>query len=173
MEMKNKGGRRKRTVEESLFELTSLLKRIESDTGLTFEEVFRIIKDKTEAKELEVIPVSIFDNPTLSSLEAICKYLKEEKGLRFSQIARILNRNDRTVWNACTKANKKYPTRLKTTDSAYFIPITIFTNRKYSVLENLSMYLKDVHGLSYHDIGILLRRNERTIWTAYSRSKKK
>lgn len=164
---------KKKKIDDSLFELTSLLRRIESDTGFSFDEIIKITREKMRKKELEVLPVSVFDNPVLSGLEVITKFLKEEKGLKFSEIARLLNRNDRTIWNAYSNAAKKYPTKLKTEGAEYFIPVSIFYNRKFSILEHISRHLKDVHGLSYRQIGQLLRRNERTIWTVYSRAKKK
>lgn len=52
------------------------------------------------------------------------------------------------------------------------IPITIFTN-KLGGLEALSKYLKENLDLTYHEIALLLERNDRTIWTAYNKSTKK
>jgi DNA-binding NarL/FixJ family response regulator len=53
------------------------------------------------------LPTSIFKNRELSVLEAITVYLKDEKGLTYAQIARLLNRNDRTVWTSYQRAMKK------------------------------------------------------------------
>jgi len=53
------------------------------------------------------------------------------------------------------------------------IPIAVFRNRTYSSLEVLVVYLKDKKALSFREIGLLLQRNERTIWTCYYRSQKK
>ena len=53
------------------------------------------------------------------------------------------------------------------------IPSHIFKNRKLKVLEALVKYLKEERQLSYHEIAVLLNRNDRTIWTVYSRVKKK
>ncbi|MFH1849613.1 MAG: hypothetical protein ABH879_05490 [archaeon] len=46
-------------------------------------------------------------------------------------------------------------------------------DRNVSVLEAISEYLKDSLGLCYHEIAVLLNRDDRTIWTCYSRAKKK
>jgi len=53
------------------------------------------------------------------------------------------------------------------------IPTLIFKDRSISVLEAMVEYLKDEKQLSYHEIAILLNRDDRTIWTCYSRAKKK
>ncbi|MFH2028209.1 MAG: hypothetical protein ABIJ08_03655 [Nanoarchaeota archaeon] len=53
------------------------------------------------------------------------------------------------------------------------IPSTIFRDRKISVLEAVVEYLKDEKNLTYHEIAVLLNRDDRTVWTCYSRAKKK
>lgn len=53
------------------------------------------------------------------------------------------------------------------------IPTSIFRDRTVKPLEAISEYLKDDVGLSFHEIGELLNRNERTVWTCYRRAKKK
>jgi hypothetical protein len=53
------------------------------------------------------------------------------------------------------------------------IPAEIFQDRNVAVLERLSEYLKDKFGLTYHEIAVLLNRDDRTIWTCYNRAKKK
>lgn len=54
-----------------------------------------------------------------------------------------------------------------------FIPSYIFKDRTVSVLEAIVEYLKENQGLSFHQIAVLLNRNDRTIWTVYSRVKRK
>lgn len=53
------------------------------------------------------------------------------------------------------------------------VPAYLFRDRSVAVLEALVEYLKDVNGLSYHEIAILLNRDDRTVWTVYNRVKKK
>jgi hypothetical protein len=53
------------------------------------------------------------------------------------------------------------------------IPSSIFRDRNVKVLEAMVEYMKDELGLTYHDIAKLLNRDDRTIWTVYSRAKKK
>ena len=53
------------------------------------------------------------------------------------------------------------------------IPSSIFLDRSISVLEAIVEYLKDEKKMSYHEIGVLLNRDDRTIWTCYNRVQKK
>lgn len=53
------------------------------------------------------------------------------------------------------------------------IPSTIFRDRTLAPLESISEFLKDKAGLSFHEIAVLLNRDDRTIWTCYNRAKKK
>ena len=53
------------------------------------------------------------------------------------------------------------------------IPSSVFKDRSVSVLEVLVEYLKDKKNLSFHQIAMLLNRNDRTIWTVYNRTKRK
>ena len=61
----------------------------------------------------------------------------------------------------------------KKEDRVILIPLSIFLDRGVSVLEAVSEYLKDSKKLSYHEIAVLLNRDDRTIWTCYNRAKKK
>ena len=76
------------------------------------------------------------------------------------------------------KANKRLKKELKVLNStlkgnSININCSVLQDRSISVLEAISEYLKDKKGLSYHEIAILLNRDDRTIWTCYSRAKKK
>ena len=125
-------------------------------------------------KETLTIPVCIFSHDKLSGLESITKYLKEEKGLSYHEIAVMLGRDDRTIWHACHQATLKMPELLPSKGRKDIaIPVRIFKERKVSVLEHIASYLKQTHGLTYHEIAALLHRDDRTIWTVISRAQKK
>lgn len=53
------------------------------------------------------------------------------------------------------------------------IPAHIFRDRSLSVLEVLVEYLKERKGLTYHEIAVMLNRDDRTIWTCFKRAKEK
>ena len=53
------------------------------------------------------------------------------------------------------------------------IPCAILNDRNVAVLEAITEFLKDKKNLTYHEIAVLLNRDDRTIWTCYYRAKKK
>ncbi|NQV08840.1 hypothetical protein HQ529_03245 [Candidatus Woesearchaeota archaeon] len=130
--------------------------------NLSDQDVFKIIKKK----EI-IIPVSIFNNK-LAPLEALVLYLKDS--YRLSEIAAMLNRDQGTIWLTYQNALKK---RVRVSfDSDVFVPVRIFSERRLSVLESLTEYLRE-DGLSLKEIAGLVGKDNRTIWTVYSRAKKK
>lgn len=116
------------------------------------------------------LPLSIFGNE-LSGLEAITKYLKEI-GYRFCDIAKLIGRDDRTIWDAYTRACEKEKDSI-VEESDYYIPIEVFNNRILSILESLAMYLNDELNMKYCKIANFINKDQRTIWTVCNRAKKK
>ncbi len=53
------------------------------------------------------IPSFIFKDRELAALESIVVYLKDSQGMSYAQIARLLNRDDRTIWTTYQRAKKK------------------------------------------------------------------
>ena len=121
-----------------------------------------------EVKENIQIPLSIFINN--SPLESLVKYLKENIGLNLSEISRLLNRDERTIW--ITYNNSKKITRLDLS-SKVKVDVVIFSDRKFSVLENLVYYLVKEENYSLSEISKLISRNYKTIWTLCRRAKEK
>jgi DNA-binding CsgD family transcriptional regulator len=117
------------------------------------------------------IPVSIFQGNFLSPLETIVKYLQESHGFTYRDIGRLTNRDENCIGITYRSARSKLKGRLDTSSQKTF-PLSILRNRKLSVLENLVFYLKS-GGLRYSEIAKLLNRDERTVWTVYSRALKK
>jgi len=140
--------------------------------SLSKPEKIEIISFLTEQLKENVLPVFIFKNNSLSALETIVKYLKEEHNLSYAEISRLLNRSSKTIWITYQRAKKKMPKKLKGKSDS-FIPARIFQNRKFSVLENLVSYLRQEQNISYREIAKLINRNYRTVLTVYRRFRKK
>ena len=118
------------------------------------------------------LPIEVFDNDSLSALETVTKYLKEELNLRFKDIAIILNRNQKTVWDAYRNARNKMELKFKIKkNNGFSVPSYVFKDRSVSFLEALVEYLKDNLDLRYCQIASFLNRDDRTIWTVYHRVK--
>ena len=120
------------------------------------------------------IPSYIFQNRKYTILEALIVYLRERKKLSFRKISALINRDLRYTYHSYQNAKKKELTTQYTIQTKFiWIPLSIFTNRKLSALEVLVSYLKEEFSLTYHEIALLLKRDDRTIWTVYQRAGKK
>jgi len=142
-----------------------LLNRLKKKYNISSTEVLSLSQEEI------MIPSTIFTK-VLSPLETDVKFLKENLGLDYPTIARLLGRNRRAIWQAYKNAAKKLPEGLKPEETVYSVPVSVLRD-KLSILEATVVYLKDEYKLSYHEVGELLQRDERTIWTVYRRAMKK
>ena len=115
------------------------------------------------------VPLDIFQDG-LSGLEAITKYLKEQHNLRLCEIAKLLSRDDRTIWGAYADAQKKMPGSFTQSTSSIVIPLTVFAERRLSILESSAMHLKEHYHLRLCQIAAMLNKDQRTIWTVCHRA---
>jgi len=83
-----------------------------------------------------------------------------------------LGRSVKTIWQAYNSSKKKYSFPLVADDFSLTIPISLFKNRRLSVLEHIVFYLKE-KSMKFSDIARVLKRDPRTVWTVYNRAKKK
>ncbi len=112
------------------------------------------------------IPLSIFKKKA-GPLSVICHYLKDYKNLKLVDIAKLLNRDQRTIW---ASYNKSSIIKLNI-NSKIFVDVKIFSNRNNSIMENLTFYLVNVHKLRLIEISKLINRSNKTIWCFYNRAK--
>ena len=128
--------------------------------------------EKLNLNQIIFIPIEIFNNDSLSSLETVTKYLKEELNYRFRDIAVFLNRSQKTIWDAYNSSKEKMSINFEIEKKiSFLVPLLIFKDRSVSFLEALTEYLKDHFNLKYCQIAALLNRDQRTIWTVYNRVK--
>lgn len=118
-----------------------------------------------------LIPVEIF-SCGLSPLETIVQYLKDEESLNFSVIAKLLNRDERTIWTTYRNSGLKKKLFIKFKSSTNWIPINLFSDRRLSILEIVCMHLKK-KGFGLTGISRLLEKDTSTIWTTLNRAKMK
>jgi len=159
-------------AEKRLLDTLTYLK----ESGLSSEQIIELANKllKVPVEEEVKVPISVFKNDKLGSLETIVKYLRENLLLSFKQIGALTNRNDIALAVSYRNAKRKLAEKFVVEEiAAYFIPVKILQDRNLSVLENIVSYLKDTFGLTYHKIALLLNRNDRTIWTVYQRALKK
>jgi hypothetical protein len=117
------------------------------------------------------VPITIFSRE-VGALESVCKYMKENLGMTFHEIAVALNRNDRTVWTAFHKASEKAPKRAYAEKTEIYVPLNVLRDRKHTILEAVIIYLK-AKNMRFSEIAELVDRDQRNVWTIYSRATKK
>jgi len=163
-------------TKKALSELNSFLLSIQTKYSINTKQMRQLLKDaqqgKADAEKIrDNIPVCIFDNNKLSSLEAIVKYFKENLRLSYLDIAKSLNRNSGPIGVTYRNAKKKIHSEFIITPCMQ-IPVSIFQDRELSILENIVSYLRNT-GMRYHEIALLIRRDDRTVWTVNHRAELK
>ncbi|MDP3027172.1 MAG: LamG-like jellyroll fold domain-containing protein, partial [Nanoarchaeota archaeon] len=150
-------------------ELLSLDEKLKEKYKTNIRELLGAVEKDRIKKEIQV-PADIFKGK-ISPAEALCKYLRENIRLRFSEIARLLERDERTIWINYRNAAKKMKEKIRA-GKKLSTPIDIFSNRKLSILESVVNYLKE-KGFRNYEIAELLGKDQRNIYTLYNRAKKK
>ncbi len=144
------------------------IKLVKEKFDLTDNDLIKII----EKKETITLPIEIFGTE-LGALEAIVKFLREEHNLRFCEIARLLKRDQRTIWATYSKSKAKHPLRFEVYRSEILVPLHIFSKREHSVLEALVFFLKEDLHKNFKQISFLTSRNYKTIWCTYQKAARK
>ena len=154
-------------------QLLQLLRSLQGQGLKTSEIIARVSELLQPEVEEFSIPVAIFKNGALGSLEAIVKYLRENQSLPFAKIAELTGRDKKALAVSYRVAKRKYPEPLSVAPSEFYVPVTILRDKKFSVLEHLVSHLRDSYNLRYHQVALLLDRDDRTVWTVYQRAKRK
>ena len=87
-------------------EIAILLKRDVGPIGVTYRNAKKKMPAKFIIKPCASLPTSTLANRKLSPLENIVSFFKNQ-GMRYSEIAALLNRNDRTIWTVSKRADIK------------------------------------------------------------------
>ncbi len=116
------------------------------------------------------VPLSIFGT-SLYPLEAISLYLHKYTNQNFTQIAKKINRDEKSIWAAHTRAIKK--NQKFSLNPSHHIPLEIFNNQTYSLQESLVLYLKKKLHLSHKQIALYLNTSPNSIATIAKRGEKK
>jgi hypothetical protein len=114
------------------------------------------------------VPAGIFRNA--STMQALSRYLVDERRMTFSQVARILDRSPKSIWASYHQISSNQISPIETIEyhqESLLIPLSIFS-RKTAPLESLVLYLKAL-GLKNVDIANILGLDPRTTWTAARR----
>lgn len=137
------------------------------------ESFVQTYKEEQGKKDNPMIPVSIFSNRELGVLEILIKCLRENFSMRHCKIAKLINRDDRTVWATYSKAIRKHKENFLLKQDKYLVPVSIFAERELGPLEALIIYMRDDLHLGFKEISKLLDRSYRTAWLSYHNGMKK
>jgi hypothetical protein len=92
----------------SYHQIAVLLKKDDRVVWVTYNKAIKKKKEKfIVEKPNSWLPISIFTDKNLGPLEAIAIYLKDKVNLSFNEIAKLLNRDNRTIWACYHKRKKK------------------------------------------------------------------
>tara|TARA_Y100000310_G_scaffold241784_1_gene245866 strand:+ start:28114 stop:29121 length:1008 start_codon:yes stop_codon:yes gene_type:complete len=185
----------------SIKEASVLLNRTNKNIWHAYNSSKKKLK-KFEEKRIRIaIPIIIFQNSDLSVLENVVVYLKDELILAYSQIAKILHRDDRTIWTVYNKASKKKTRKhneikkykkiseifvlffnlakrfsasvlLTELENQPFVPEDIFSE-KLGSFESIVKFLVENYDLTVPEIAHFLNRPYTSIWNSYASSRKK
>jgi hypothetical protein len=118
------------------------------------------------------VPVEIFALG-LSPAEAVVRHLKEQHRLTFSEIAKLLNRDQRGIWGSYQRSQRKAPQATAAVTPTYLIPLSVFRDRSRSILEHVVTHLREKHELPVTHICALLKKKPSTVWTTLRRARAK
>jgi len=153
-----------------LDKIDELIKFIETRTGKDFKDIISILHQK-EKQRKNFFPISIL-NTKLGVTECLVKYLKDELEWNYKKISSVIHRSEGVVGVMYRNSLKKYIGKLNIKSTDVYIPLTIFSSQ-FTIFESVITYLKEKENLRYSEIAKLTKRDQRTIWTIYNRTKNK
>lgn len=115
----------------------------------------------------KLVPACIFSG-NLSPAEALSKYMKENLGMDYSEIAEAVGRDKKSVWANYRRAAKKMPWKFEV-EEGIAVPLSAF-KKELSMLEGIVSYLKDSKKMKGAEIAKLLNKAPANIWTIYQRA---
>ncbi len=149
--------------------LKHLLSRLQQQQALSFEELSSMY---TTTQTEPTIPLSIFSQ-NLHPAEALCKFLKEEVHLTNQQAGTFLGRNGKTVWGTYQRAVRKRKQPFARVAEPYVLPLSLFANSKYSILENITHYLSSTYHLPVSTIAAVLSTTPQSVRVLLHRAQRK
>jgi hypothetical protein len=133
---------------------------------------FQVHELATTLEKKEILLPSCIFNEKISAFESIVNFLKENQGIPNKEIAIVLGKSQKSVWQCYNNCKQKHPSQFKIVASEYYIPVSALKT-ELTILEAIVSYLKDFLNLKFHEIGLALKRDDRTVWTVYDRANKR
>ena len=161
--MKYPSENRKEELIRYLLEKESVVRYI---VGRAEEELSGKIKSEETSSD---IPITIFTT-SLSPLESLTRFLKDNKGKKLVEISRITSRSSAALSAAYKNSGSQ---KFEIIETEYKIPLKEFEdNSDLSILEIVVNYLEK-KDMKHSEIAKILGRDVRTIWTLQKRASNK
>lgn len=142
---------------------------IEKRYGFGKHDLLEILKDK-KGDDL-LIPYAIFSDK-LGIMESIVKYLHENKGLSFKDIASLTGRDNKNIWKTYQKASSKLGSRLKEGSDGF--ALEIIKSARFSAFESIMYHIMNKNKqIDIKDLSEKLKRKPTTIRTIFYRVRNK
>ena len=88
--------------------IAEMLKRDDRVVWVTYNKALQKRKERFHPEKPSVdIPLSVFTDENLGPLESVSKFLIEEIKMEYSEAAKLLNRDSRSIWACYKRANDK------------------------------------------------------------------
>ena len=149
--------------------LKIILQKLYQEQNLQLPQLIQAFQ---EIKQEASIPLSIFSY-SLDAAEALYKFLRENEGFSFQRIAQETRRDYKSIWATYTRAHRKKKPLFSFPNEKYFLPLSIFNDRDYSLLESIVFYLNTIYHLSNKQIAKLLHKTPNTVAVLMKRARDK
>ncbi len=149
--------------------LNYLLTEMISEEDLQLSDLMEMFN---EIKSEQLIPLSIFSYK-LKPAGAICKFLRENLSYSNKKVSILINRDERSTWSSYQRAKLKMKKKFVDKNEEYRLPVSIFQDRSYSLMESLLIYLSKYYGLSNKEMAKLLNKSSNSIAVVVKRAKEK
>lgn len=146
--------------------LSLITERLKQQHSYSDEDIFALSKQDKQI----LVPAAIFAGK-LSPSEALAKFLKENHGLSYREIASMTGRDERSIWANYRRAARKMPSPFEIGEGVS-VPLSAFVPEN-SILKSLLHYLKDVRKMRNKKIAQLLNKHPANIWTVLNRASKR
>ena len=98
----------KEELDLTYHKIAQILKRDDRVVWVTYNKALSKRKEKFAVEKPFVeIPVSVFTDESLGPLESVSKFLIEELKMEYSDAAKLLNRDSRSIWACYKRATEK------------------------------------------------------------------
>ena len=98
----------KEEINLTYHKIAVMLNRDDRVVWVTYNKAIKKKKEKFVVAEPNYwLPVSVFANTNLGPLEAVSKYLVDEAKIEFNDIAKLLNRDNRSIWACYSRSKNK------------------------------------------------------------------